>query len=163
MNQINSNFGTLIIDSECAPEAHLRSIAKEVFQNIAHLQQPYPDFKKWYFNKVVSGVIDGSRGFILELRDGKMAGVAILKDTVEEKKICTISVAEEFKSKGLGVRLFEKSMRLLDTEKPLATVSENRLPEFEKIFQYLNYEYFAEYRGFYVPQKSEFSFNGVLQ
>lgn len=158
-----ANAGTLIIDYECADEAQLRNIATEVFSNISHLKQTYPKFSDWYFNKVVNGLVSGSRSFIIEIRDGKMAGVAILKDSVREKKICTISVSEEFKSKGLGFRLFEKSMRLLDTDKPLASVSESRMPEFEKIFQHLNYEFSAEYRGLYLPQKSEFSFNGVLQ
>lgn len=163
MKRTHADFGTLIIDYDSTSEIQLRGLAMDIFQNISHLQQSYPDFKNWYFNKVVNGVIDGSRSFVIELRDGKMAGVAILKDADGEKKICTISVANEFKSKGLGFRLFEKSMRLLDTDKPLASVSESRLPEFEKIFQYLGYEYSAEYHGLYLPQKSEFSFNGVLQ
>jgi hypothetical protein len=163
MDKLLVNSGTLFVDNDCADETQLRDIAREVFSNIAHLEQSYPDFGGWYSRKVVNGLVNGSRSFIIELRDGKMAGVAILKDTLNEKKICTISVADEFKAKGLGYRLFEKSMRVLDTDKPLASVSESRLAEFEKIFQYLGYEYSAEYRGLYLPQKSEFSFNGVLQ
>lgn len=163
MSDLFTSFGTSIIDSESADEKKLRSIATEVFNNISHLERYYPNFSDWYFNKVVNGLVNGSRRFIIELRDGKFAGVAILKDTEDEKKICTISISEEYKSKGLGYRLFEKSMRLLNTDKPLASISEERLPDFEKIFQHLNYEYSAEYHGLYLPQKSELSFNGLLQ
>lgn len=162
MKNFAVDFGTLIINNEGGNEQQLRDVAKVIYENISHLEHSYPRFKQWYELKVIDGILNGNRSFIVELRDGKMAGVAILKDTEQEKKICTISVIEEFKSKGLGVRLFEKSMRLLGTEKPLASVSESRLPEFEKIFQYLNFEYSAEYHGLYVPQKSEFSFNGML-
>lgn len=163
MKLFTPNVGTLIVSQDSGNEMQLREIASAVFNNIRHLQHSYPTFSDWYTTRVVEGILNGSRSFVIELRDGKLAGVAILKDTLSEKKICTISVSEEYKSKGLGVRLFEKSMRLLDTDKPLATVSEDRMPEFEKIFQYLNYEYSAEYQGLYVPKKSEFSFNGLLQ
>lgn len=163
MDNLLVNSGTLFIDYECADEAQLRRIAREVFNNISHLEEAYPNFADWFFSKVTSGLVNGTRSLIIELRDGKMAGVSILKDTLTEKKICTISVADEFKAKGLGYRMFEKSMRQLNTDKPLATVSEDRMPEFEKIFRHLNYEYSAEYHGLYLPKKSEFSFNGVLQ
>jgi len=163
MKHLSIDCGTLIINHESGNEIQLRDISRAVYSNIAHLEQSYPKFKEWYTTKVVDGIMNGSRSFIIELRDGKIAGVAILKDDVSEKKVCTISVDKEFQAKGLGFRLFEKSMRLLDTDKPLASVSENRLPEFEKIFQHFNYECSAEYRGLYIPRKSEFSFNGVLQ
>ncbi len=163
MDKLLINSGTLFVDYECADEAQLRIIAREVFKNIAHLEEAYPNFADWFFSKVTNGLVNGTRSLIIELRDGKMAGVAILKDTLAEKKICTISVADEFKAKGLGYRMFEKSMRQLNTDKPLATVSEDRIPEFEKIFRHLNYECSAEYHGLYLPKKSEFSFNGVLQ
>ena len=157
------NFGTLIIESDIATAERLRKIAEEIFKNISHLEAFYPNFADWYFNTVVNGLVNGSRSFIIEFRDGKFAGIAILKDTELEKKICTLSINDEFKSKGLGYKLFEKSMRLLNTDKPLASVSEDRLSEFEKIFNKLGYQYSAEYNGLYLPNKSEFSFNGLLQ
>lgn len=157
------NCGTLVVSHDSGTEAQLREIAEVVFSHLRHLEHSYPNFNHWYATRVVSGILNGSRSFVIELRDGKFAGVAILKDSPSEKKICTISVGEEYRAKGLGFRLFEKSMRLLDTDRPLATVSEDRMPEFEKIFHHLNYEYSAEYQGLYLPQKSEFSFNGLLQ
>lgn len=157
------NCGTLFVDQDSGTEAQLHEIAEVVFGQLHHLKLSYPTFNHWYATRVVPGILNGSRSFVIEIRDGKFAGVAILKDTSIEKKICTISVSEEYKAKGLGFRLFEKSMRRLDTDRPLATVSEDRMPEFEKIFRHLNYECSAEYQGLYLPQKSEFSFNGILQ
>jgi hypothetical protein len=155
-------FGTLFIDNGCCEHEQLVEISGEVFAKIAILKKSYPKLREWYFKKVVPGLFDGTRTFILELRDGQIAGVAILKDTVNEKKICTISVEDAFKSKGMGFRLFEKSMLLLKSDKPLASVSEDRVQDFEKIFQYFDYEFTSEYKGLYLPQKSEYSFNGVL-
>ncbi|ADL54930.1 hypothetical protein [Gallionella capsiferriformans] len=163
MKKFSVDFGTLIVSNDSAEAEQLLCMSKVVLENIRHLEKSYPNFQYWFESQVVRGILGGSRSFVIELRDGKMAGVAILKDTPEEKKICTISVCDEFKSKGMGVRLFEKSMRLLDTDKPLASVSESRLPEFEKIFEYLDYDYSAEYHGLYLPQRKEFSFNGLLQ
>jgi hypothetical protein len=156
-------FGTLIIEHDsCSPD-QLTSFSFQVFKEISHLEHSYPNFEKWYFEKIVNGLKDGSRSIILEIRNEMIAGVAIIKDTQLEKKICTISVSQEYKSKGLGFKLFEKSMRLLNTDRPLASVSEDRINDFEKIFQHFNYEFSAEYKGLYVPKKSEFSFNGILQ
>lgn len=160
--QLGDN-GSLIIDHNSADSHVLTEIAGSVFCEISRLESSYPNFRRWFFDKVTTGLIDGSRSFIIELRYGKIAGVAILKSTPQEKKICTISISEDFRSKGLGFRLFEKSMLLLGTDKPLATVSDDRIQEFEKIFNYLNYELSAEYHGLYLPKKSEFSFNGILQ
>jgi len=155
--------GTLIIEHDSCGSDQLALVSIKVFQEISHLKNSYPNFEKWYLEKVVNGLKGGTRKIILELRDEKIAGVAIIKDTVLEKKICTISVNHEYKSKGLGIKLFERSMCLLDTDRPLASVSEDRMNEFEKVFKYFNYEFSAEYRGLYIPHKSEFSFNGVLQ
>jgi hypothetical protein len=158
-----SDNGSLIIDHNSADPHALAEISSNVFREVSRLESSYPNFRSWFFDNVATGLVDGSRSFIIELRYGKIAGVAILKNTPQEKKICTISISEEFRSKGLGFRLFEKSMLLLGTDKPLATVSDDRILEFEKIFNYLNYEFSAEYRGLYLPKKSEFSFNGILQ
>lgn len=163
MSNYFPDSGTLIVDCESIEEEALRNIAKEIFSKISHLELFYPNFDKWYFSKVVTGLVDGTRSFIIEFRDARFAGIAILKDTEYEKKICTISVREEYKSKGIGFRLFEKSILLLGTDKPLASVSEERFPEFEKLFNRLDFDYSEKYYGLYLPKKSELSFNGFLQ
>jgi hypothetical protein len=157
-----SNSGSIIIDNQNCNTSELIDVTKKIYNEIFHLEKYYPNFKEWYFNKVTNGIIEGNRSFIIEIRDCKIAGISILKDTEKEKKICTLFVSDEYKSKGLGIKLFERSMKMLNTDKPLASVSEDRLKDFERIFNYFNFNLSNEYQDLYLPNKKEFSFNGYI-
>lgn len=134
----------------------------EVFLFLSEASRYYPSFYEWYFEKVMPGVQKGDRKIISEIRDGKIAGIAILKNTIEEKKICTLRIAPNYQNRGIGVRLFKKSFEILQTNKPLLTVSEEKLAEFHKIFSYFNFEETDVIEGKYRVGKKEYIFNGDL-
>lgn len=159
---IEDQNNTMIVHRRLFNTEQLRLLVSDVFKNISFLELSYPAFKQWYFNTVIPGIMNGTRAIIIEWRNGKMAGLSIIKDTVIEKKICTIYVSPEFQRKGLGIKLFEKSMCELNTDRPLLSVSEDRLYLFDKMFNHFGYHFTSEYNGLYLPNKSEFSFNGRL-
>ena len=105
----------------------------------------------------------GKRTVVLEERDDKSAGLLILKHTAEERKLCTLRVRPEFENRGLGLRLFDKAFEILDTSRPLLSVSDQNLPKFSKIFDYFGFICEASYRDLYVPESQELAFNGVLK
>jgi len=90
-----------------------------VFTNLSMLSEQYPDFRNWLEKKVFTGLYDGTRSILLEWRDGKIAGLAILKNEIEEKKLCCLRIMPEFQNKGIGIKLFQRSFAELGTEKPL--------------------------------------------
>ena len=76
----------------------------------------------------------------LLMNNGRLAGICILKNDNQEKKISTIRVLPEFQHCGLGSMIFQDSFAWLGTEKPVATVSESRYPEFEKLMKKYNFK-----------------------
>jgi ribosomal protein S18 acetylase RimI-like enzyme len=97
----------------------------------------YPDIGVWFETKVLPGLQAGERSMLYASQGGKIIGLVILKDSASEKKICTFYVSPEARRKGLANRLFEQAFIKLRTSKPLISVPENQLRNFQKyIAQY---------------------------
>ncbi|WP_156479912.1 GNAT family N-acetyltransferase [Collimonas pratensis] len=129
---------------------------------LTRMSDLYPDFKKWFDTKVRAGVDNGSRSIILAHANGVLAGVAIVKDTKFEQKLCCLRVVEDFNGSGLGLKLFEKAFDVLKNENPLLSVSEEHYETFAKIFRHYGFEFGKAYDELYRPKKIELSFNGLL-
>ena len=129
---------------------------------ILDLYDFYPNFNIWFNNVVIPDFIKGNRTVILELRFSKIIGVAILKHS-DENKICTLNVLKEYQNKGIGIKLFELSMKYLNDDYPLLSVDNQRLIQFEKVFHHFGYTYNSEYPDLYIENNTEISFNGVLK
>lgn len=139
-----------------------RGVIQEVWARISDLTDQYPDFSPWFQHKVVPGISAGDRSLIAEYRNGVIAGLAIIKDTDEEQKLCCLRVMADFHATGLGIRLFEKSFELLNNDKPLLSISDVRLPEFARVCNYFGFKLNQELRHFYRPGHTEYVFNGTL-
>jgi len=129
----------------------------EIYIKISSANKYYPDFKNWYYNNVIPSIIDGDKEFIFELRNNKLVGIAIIKHS--EKKLCHLSIFEEYKNRGYGLKLFEQSFRKLETKQPYLTVSEEKYIEFKKIFNYYGFELSYTRRNTYRNNKIEYYFN----
>lgn len=103
-----------------------------------HLQ--YPGYCDWFYAKNIPRVINGL-GEVLFYLDGlELVGLAILKKDIEEAKICTFMVREEYRGAGFGKALLESSFDYLETDKPLITIPTKRLDEFSKIITAYNWQ-----------------------
>lgn len=122
------------------------------------LSADYPGIDQWYFSKVIPGLRTGTRFILPVRRDGGLIGLGIAKSE-GEKKICTVRVAPTHVGRGAGVRIFEGLMRWLDNDRPHLTVSDGKLPQFERIFDYYGYNETSKKRGLYVPSSIEHKFN----
>ncbi|MCL9791956.1 GNAT family N-acetyltransferase [Neisseria subflava] len=166
-NQIQRQeiVGTPLIDSNLIIEQEniALPVINHVFANLNQLSQQYPDFENWLEQKVFTGLYNKTRSILLEWRDGKIAGLAILKNEIEEKKLCCLRIMPEFQNKGIGIKLFQRSFAELGTEKPLLSVSEQKLSEFEKIFNYFGFVQTEKYFDLYKQNTIEISYNGYLK
>lgn len=129
----------------------------ELYRQLESAKKYYPDFRSWYYKKVIPDILNNQRDFILEYRQDKIVGLSLVK--YEERKLCTLKVFDEYQNKGYGLKLFEKSFEALDTDKPFLTVSEEKYVEFEKIFKYFNFELTSVKNGLYRNDKIEYFFN----
>jgi len=132
---------------------------EEVLQFLLPLSADYPGIESWFKDKVVPGLRKEERYIHRVERDGHLIGVGIAKNSATEKKICTVRVLPAHFGRGAGVRIFDNLLRWLDDDRPHLTVSEGKLPAFERIFDYYGFSETSQRSGLYVPGRFEFGFN----
>lgn len=54
---------------------------KVLGMSLSDLSKDYPDFVKWYTDKIIPGIEKGEREIIVRHQSGRVLGIAILKDT----------------------------------------------------------------------------------
>ena len=136
-----------------------------IFSELSFLRTEYPDFYSWFYDKVVPELSNGSREvFIAQtpLSFGKVNGVLVLKNTSSEKKICTLYVDKESRMNGIGQKFMNIAFNELNTDKPLITVSDNRLKDFDGLLNKFNFESVDALPNYYADNHTEYTFNGHL-
>lgn len=141
----------------------LSAIESRALEFILPLSPEYPQINLWFRNKVVPGLQGGSRKLLVVERHGQIVALGIGKIEGGENKICTVRVAPEYYGRGMGVRIFDDLMSWMGDDKPLATVSENKLPQFRRIFDHFGYELTSVHNGRYLPRTAEYLFNEKLR
>ena len=114
--------------------------ANEIYLLTDYNHDQYPDYWKWYYEKSLPRVIEGTGEMIFCLDGFTIAGLSILKKDPLEQKICTLLIHEEYRKKGYSQSLLESSFDYLGTEKPLITIPTKRLEEFSKFIQAYNWQ-----------------------
>lgn len=132
----------------------------EIYLLTDYNHKQYQEYLKWYYTKNIPRVLNGSGDIIFYLDGLTVAGLSILKKDLEESKICTLLINEEYRKKGYSKELLESSFDYLDTDKPLITIPSNRVEEFNKIITCYDWkesirtnEYLSEEIIFNLPKK----------
>ena len=140
-----------------------KSRLHRVWDFVSLLSPQYPGIDHWFHDKVMIGELKGTRRiFAMEL-GGRLAAVTIAKNEDGERKLCCVRVRPDLEGRGFGIRLMERAMDWMGTDRPLATVSEEKLPQFERIFERYGFQNTGAETGIYRPGKIEYIFNGTLQ
>src|SRR5258706_8307409 len=145
---------SLLVDQSLSRTDPQRFVAYSdmAFDTLVHLSAFYPGFEQWYRRKVAPGLITGERAVLMRFVEGKLGGIAIVKDTDSEKKLCCLRVMPHLQGSGLGLRLFEDSFEVLQSEKPLLSVAEEQLPLFSRVFDHFGFEVVRRYPELYRPR-----------
>lgn len=138
-----------------------RLAVEEIYNEISALEQEYPSFRYWFFDKVIPDCLNGTRQIIEARVSGRIAGVLIIKDSAE-KKICTLRVCPEFRRMGIGRQLMECAITLLNTTVPTITVSDEHLEEFRSLFDSFGFRISEAHCDYYRAGHTEYVFNGTL-
>ena len=123
------------------------------------MSEDYPDIEYWFRQKVVPGLRIGSRNLILIERGDEVAGLGIAKNEDAEQKICTVRVSSNFYGRGIGVRIFDNLMTWLGNDKPHLTVSQSKVPEFERLFDHYGFKLTSVAPDFYRLGSTELYYN----
>lgn len=124
------------------------------------LEYDYPFFTSW-LDKVFLELNSPKRKIILCLSndDIHIYGVAILKDTQDEKKICTIRVERAYQNLGIGTVLVKMAQEILNCEKPLITVSEKLICDFLPFLRKFDFKLVSKVKSLYLEGHYEYFFN----
>lgn len=135
---------------------------KKLYDELFMLEEEYPGFKNWFFDKVVPETLLGKRKIFVAHCDEEIAGIIIIKNS-NEKKICTLRVMPDFRNMGIGQALTRCAIEYLQTEHPLITVSEDHVNEFKHIFKKFGFSFSEMHLGYYRENCMEYVFNGSLR
>lgn len=133
-----------------------------IYLTVCQLDNEYPHFKYWYYQKVKNDILLEKREIIFNIIDNYISGIAILKKGTDENKICTLRVPEKFQKMGIGQVLLLDSFKYLNTQHPLITVNSQKQDQFKKLFSYFGFEKTDVYNQYYNKFSKEISFNGCL-
>ncbi|QPB41678.1 GNAT family N-acetyltransferase [Rodentibacter haemolyticus] len=128
----------------------------------------YPDILSWY-KKVDQEIRKNpeNREMFISLSNESNAfcisGLMILKNTRDEKKICTLRVGDKYQGQGMGSEFLDKAIEFLGTNTPLITVPEESDKLFSKIFSKYGFEKTEEISGLYREGKKEYIYNGQFR
>jgi|APTNR8051073442_1049403.scaffolds.fasta_scaffold01577_11 hypothetical protein len=132
--------------------------AQRALQFLLPLSHAYPGISHWFVNKVTP-YIGISRCLVMIERHGEIVALGIAKNEEREKKLCTIRVAPDYEGRGMGLRVMDNLMQWLNTDLPLATVNEEKMPAFERVFCSYGFCLTSVVNGLYREGKLEFFFN----
>lgn len=148
--------------SELPPE-QMSLYYTQIRKFVKKLVFEYTDFRKWFLKLFQNGaVLKEGREILLCECDYQLAGIAILKNDGNEKKICTLRVAKTFQRNGIGQNLMELSFEWLNEDKPLITIHDSKRQEFKKLFERYDFQLEEERKGYYRLFSTELVYNGVL-
>lgn len=135
----------------------------EISKFLGRLVFEYQGFRSWYQGLFVEEFeLECNREIIICEDKFQIAGVAIIKNDLQEKKICTLRVAREYQHQGIGHILIEMCMEQLNTSKPMITLHKSKLNQFEKLLSYYNFELEQIQKHYYSIFSTELVFNGFL-
>lgn len=122
------------------------------------LSQYYPGFNLW-FDKHYQQV--NNENTIVVLNESGILGVSLFKKTPNENKIRCVRIRPDLQGSGLGIRLIDKTIDVLEDDKPLVTVSEELLHEYSRAFvNRYNFKLTEVTKGQYRRHRLEYVFNG---
>ena len=134
----------------------------EIYHLIKDLDNQYPNFYDWYWNKVVPNVLINNDEVIIGFKNNLLVGISIIKK--ESNKLCAVRILDEFKNKGFGLHLIDESLKRLNNDKPLCSVSDKMINDYSRIFiNKYNFDMTFVYKNLYNKDSLEYEFNGNKQ
>lgn len=146
-------------------------LENKIYQFLRDLKRTYPNIESWYINRVISDMkkYPEKRDIIISISENnisnlkyEVSGIAILKKTKEEKKICTFRIDEKYQNNGIGKLLFEECFKYLETDKPLFTVPGEKKEVFQKYIKKFKFEPCESLVNYYIEGSVEYVYNGCL-
>jgi ribosomal protein S18 acetylase RimI-like enzyme len=120
--------------------------------NVAPL---YPNFDTWLNFTFRRNLLSGERQIALAHNGSQILGTALLKNSIEEKKICTFYVAPNYRNLNIGSQLMDLTLSTLDSHRSFITVSEERKNELNPLLSSKGFTISNSVDGLYRKNSTE--------
>lgn len=148
--------------SKLKNEFKTQQLLEKLYNLTSELEMDYPNHYYWFYEKFCKELDGKKRDIVFCLNNDVPIGVVFLKKSIEEKKICTIYVHKTYRNLGIGTQLLLKSFSFLNTTKPLITMPEYKVKEFDNIIKKYHWKKTERIESCY-SEKDEIVFNGILK
>lgn len=128
---------------------------REMLELTKPLRVYYPNFEEWYKQTFMDGLKHGNRRYVVAGVHGKVTGCCLLKDTQDEKKICTFYIAPQFRHRGIGTLMMMAALQEFLTP-PIITFPEEKKQSFSPFLRRFGFRELKQCLGLYRPQKIEY-------
>lgn len=151
----------IIIVDKSTPKDLQQSLLIRVRRLLTDLEICYPLFSEWLEKVFRELETTDTRKIILCITNDifNVVGVAIIKNTEEERKICTLRVSEQYQRQGIGSNLLQRAIHELKTPLPLITVSEIYLEDFKPFLYKHGFKLKDKVKSLYKKGQYEYFFN----
>lgn len=137
-------------------------------EHYEELSKYYPGFWRWFNGKVLEDLrkFPYQREIICLCKNvmpgrTRIMGFCIIKNTPDEKKICTIFVRPSKRNRGYAYKLICRAIFELKEGRPLITVNENIYPFFEKLNARFGWQVTSVEADKYIQGQKEYVINGT--
>lgn len=145
------------------PPESKRIYQYRIYKFLFRLIFEYYGFRRWYWGLYTDGAeLKCSREIIICESRSKIAGIAVIKNDPNEKKICTLRVAQNYQHQGIGSSLVEMCMQQMHTSSPMITLHKNKFKQFKSLLDSYNFELKQVQKHYYSIFSTELVFNGQL-
>lgn len=129
------------------------------FKSLKHLLQPvspmYPNFDAWLNFTFRRSLTSGKRKIVTAYYGSELAGIALLKSDLSERKICTFYISESFRELGIGQKLLDVAIDTLDSSDSFITVSEERDSGLSPLLRSKGFKLVSSVPKLYRPDSTE--------
>lgn len=112
----------------------------ELYQLTDFNHEQYPNYLNWFFQTNIPRILNGKGETLFSMDGFMLKGVIILKNTEQEKKICTLMVDQIYRNQKIGSELLESSFSYLGTDKPTITIPEFKIDQFKYFIDTYNWK-----------------------
>ena len=111
----------------------------DIFQLTRPVEGIYPNYRYWYYKTFLEDLKRGNRAYAVAMHHMKLCGCCLMKNTPDEKKICTLFVDPDFRRQGIGTRLVQASFKELGPY-PFLTTSLSQVNSFTPFIGRLGFQ-----------------------
>ncbi|MEB6857896.1 GNAT family N-acetyltransferase [Proteus cibi] len=126
---------------------------------LSNISALYPNFNDWLQYKFYQPSYESQRKIIIAHNGTMLLGVALLKKSHDENKICTLYTSPFHQGQGIGSQLVDLSLQYFDSPDVLITVAQEKLIELAPILKSKGFVCTASIKGMYRPESTELFFN----